>query len=312
MKMSGARERLEAAPGRLWEGFVWIDRTTSAVPGVLGRRVLRFGAAVVGAEERLRGERGTVAEAAATGALMSVVSALVLVWYVDLLVGYTLDTGIYGLVVTAFGSFWVTAAAVYGARADGGHGDAGGSEGAVPPWRAEVPGYVRPWRGAEADVPGYVRPDRVVPDEAALNAVRRQTVLGVGGVLFTLGVVVQVFATLGPPLAGSVGIDGSLLSASTLDRGFLLVVGTMVLTVEFRHVLGDWKDWTLLGYVVVLSVLVGVAYGFLGPEAAGVLALTGLVVVQTAALAMLAYHLLLAVRVAVGPLERRLPYERAS
>jgi len=310
--MSGARERLAGVLGRLWEGLVWIDRTTSAFPGMLGRRVLRFGAAVVGAEERLRGERGAVAEAAATGALMSVVSALVLVWYVDLLVGYALDRDVYGLVVTAFGSFWVTIAAVYGVRNDGESGDTSRSDGAIPPGRDEVPGYVRPWRGAESRVPNYVRPDRVVPDEATLNAVRRVTVLGVGAVLFTLGFVVQVLTALGPPLAGSVGIDGPLLSASTLDRGFLLVVGTMVLTVEFRHVLGDWTDWTLLGYVVALSVLVGVAYWFFGPEAAGVLALTGLVVVQTAALAILAYHLLLAVRVAVGPLERRLPYERES
>ncbi|MEF8843229.1 MAG: hypothetical protein V5A62_16655 [Haloarculaceae archaeon] len=308
--MSDIRERLGVVRNRLCEGLVWVDRMTSAVPGVLGRRFLRFGAAVVGAEERLRGERGTVAEAAATGALMSVVSALVLVWYVDVLVGYTLDAGVYGLVVTAFGSFWVTTAAVYGARDGDGARNTGGNEGAVPPGRAEVPGYVRPWRGVEVHVPDYVGRDRVVPDEAALNAARRLTVLGVGAVLFTLGVAVQVLTALGPPLAGSIGIDGSLLSASTLDRGFLLVVGTMVLTVEFRHVLGDWKDWTFLGYVVVLSVLVGVAYGFLGPEAAGVLALTGLVVVQTAALAILAYHLLLAVRVAVGPLERRLPYER--
>jgi hypothetical protein len=279
---------------------------------MFGRRLLRFSAAVVGAEERLRGERETVAEAAATGALMSVVSALVLVWYVDLLVGYTLDVGVYGLVVAAFGSFWVTIAAVYGARDDSDSGDTSGTEGAMSPGSAGGPGYVRPWRGVEVHVPDDVRPDRVVSDEAALNAVRRLTVLGVGAVLFTLGFVVQVLTALGPPLAGSVGIDGPLLSASTLDRGFLLVVGTMVLTVEFRHVLGDWTDWTLLGYVVALSVLVGVAYWFLGPEAAGVLALTGLVVVQTAALAILAYHLLLALRVAVGPLERRLPYERES
>lgn len=318
MRMTDARDRIGAVGDRLWRGFVWVDCLTSAPPAFIGRRLLRFGASVVDAKERLRGERGTVAEEATTGALMSLVSALVLVWYVDLRVGYTLDPGVYGLVGTAFGSFWVTTAAIYGVRNEAGlegrdgRTDTDKDGGSGAPGREGIPGYVRPHRDARARIPTYVRPDRVVPSDAALDSVRRVTVLGVGAVLFTLGVAAQVIAGLGPPLASTVGIDGSVVAGPTLDRGFIVVVGILTLTVDFREVLGDWKDWTLLWYVAVVSALVGLAYGLLGAEAAGAVAVAGAIVLQTAAVSVLVYHLLLAVRTAVGPVRNRLPYERGS